>query len=80
MRDVRSANLPLDAPSLTAACITAFSVVFVVLGFLALVIHIISLVLPARAPRTDPAVVAAIAAAVATQRPGAQVVRIVEEK
>ncbi len=52
--------------------------VFVVLAFLALVIHLVTLVLPARAPRTDPAVVAAIAAAVATQQPGAQVVHIKE--
>lgn len=68
----------MEGPSLTAACITAFGVVFVVLAFLALVIHLVSLVFPARAPRTDPAVVAAIAAAVATQQPGAQVVHIKE--
>ena len=70
----------MEGPSLTAACVTAFGVVFVVLAFLALVIHLISLVLPARAPRTDPVVAAAIAAAVATQQPGARVVRIVEER
>ena len=70
----------MEGPSLTAACITAFGVVFVVLAFLALVIHLISLVLPARAPRTDPVVAAAIAAAVAAQHPGARVVRIVEER
>ena len=70
----------MEGPSLTAACVTAFGVVFVVLAFLALVIHLISLVLPARAPRTDPVVAAAIAAAVAAQQPGARVVRIVEEK
>jgi Na+-transporting methylmalonyl-CoA/oxaloacetate decarboxylase gamma subunit len=70
----------VEGPSLTAACVTAFGVVFVVLTFLALVIHLISLVLPARAPRTDAAVVAAIAAAVAAQQPGAKVVHIVEER
>jgi len=68
----------VEGPSLLAVCTTAFAVVFVVLGLLALVIHVISLVLPARAPRTDPAVVAAITAAVATQQPGAQVVHIKE--
>jgi hypothetical protein len=70
----------VEGPSLTAACISAFGVVFVVLAFLALVIHVIGLVLPARAPRSDPVLVAAIAAAVAMQQPGARVVRIVEEK
>jgi len=50
----------------------------VVLGLLALVIQLVTLVLPPRAPRTDPGVVAAIAATVATQLPGAQVVHIRE--
>ena len=48
----------MEGPSLTAACYTAFAVVFTVLAFLALVIHVVTLVFPARAPRTDPAVVA----------------------
>ena len=68
----------MEGPSLTAACYTAFAVVFTVLAFLALVIHVLTLVFPARTPRTDPAVVAAIAAAVAQHQPGARVVNIVE--
>jgi hypothetical protein len=68
----------VEGPSLSAACYTAFAVVFLVLSLLALVIQVISFVLPARAARTDPALVAAIAAAVATQLPGAQVVHIKE--
>jgi hypothetical protein len=76
----RASHLPVDAPSLWAACTTAFAVVFLVLGLLAAVIQLIGLVLPARASGTDPAVVAAIAAAVAAQQPGARVVHIVEEK
>lgn len=68
----------MEGPSLLAVCTTAFAVVFLVLGLLALVIQLIGLVLPPRAPRTDPAVLAAIAAAVATQQPGAQVVHIKE--
>jgi Na+-transporting methylmalonyl-CoA/oxaloacetate decarboxylase gamma subunit len=70
----------VEGPTLTSACITAFGVVFLVLAFLALVIRLIGLVFPACAPRADPAVVAAIAAAVATQQPGAKVVHIVEER
>jgi Na+-transporting methylmalonyl-CoA/oxaloacetate decarboxylase gamma subunit len=68
----------VEGPSLSAASYTAFAVVFLVLSLLALVIHVIGLVLPARAPHTDSAVVAAIAAAVATQQPGAEVVHIEE--
>lgn len=68
----------MEGPSLSAACYTAFAVVFLVLGLLALVIQVIGLVLPARAPRTDPALVAAIASAVATQQPGSEVVHIKE--
>jgi membrane protein implicated in regulation of membrane protease activity len=70
----------VQGPSLLAVCSTALTVVFLVLGVLAVVIQLISLVLPARAPRTDGAVVAAISAAVAMQHPGAKVVRIVEER
>jgi hypothetical protein len=70
----------VQGPSLLAVCSTALTVVFLVLGVLAVVIQLISLVLPARAPRTDAAVVAAISAAVARQHPGAKVVRIVEER
>ncbi len=70
----------MEGTSLLAVCNTAFAVVFLVLGLLAVVIQLISLVLPARAPDTDAAVAAAIAAAVAVQQPGAKVVRIVEEK
>jgi hypothetical protein len=68
----------VDAPSLSAACTTAFTVVFLLLGFLALVIHLIGLALPVRPPRTDPAVVAAISAAVAARHGGAQVVQVRE--
>jgi hypothetical protein len=68
----------MEGPNLTAACVTAFAVVFTVLAVLALMIRLVTLVFPVRAPRTDPAVVAAIAAAVATQQPGARVVEIVE--
>ena len=70
----------MEGPSLFAVCSTAFAVVFLVLGLLALVIQLVTFVLPARAPRTDPAVVAAIAATVATHHPGARVVHIVEAK
>ena len=68
----------MEGPSLSAACYTAFAVVFVVLALLAFVIHLVTLAFPARSPRTDPAVVAAITAAVATQQPGARVVHIEE--
>lgn len=70
----------MHGPSLSAACYTAFTVVFVVLALLAFVIHLVTLAFPSRSPRMDPAVVAAIAATVTTHHPGARVVHIVEEK
>jgi hypothetical protein len=69
----------LEAPSLLAACAIAFTAVFVVLGSLALVIQIISLVLPAPRAGTDAAVAAAIAGTVARFGGGARVTSIVEE-
>ena len=64
--------------SLLAVCCTAFTVVFAVLAALALAIHLVSLALPVRLARADPAVIAAIAAAVASRHGGARVKDIVE--
>lgn len=69
----------MEAPSLLAACAIAFATVFAVLGVLALVIQLISLVLPAPRARTDTAVVAAITGMVAALGRGARVTSIVEE-
>jgi len=70
----------VEGPSLSAVCVIAFATVFVVLALLALVIHLATLAFPVRSPRTDPAVVAAIAVTVATPPAGAQVVQITEAK
>lgn len=67
---------PLEGPSLSSACYAAFAAVMVVLAFLAVVIHLVSLVFPARQADGDPAVVAAIAAA--ARHAGAQVTHIEE--
>ena len=68
----------MEGLSLSAACYTAFAAVMVVLAFLAVVIHLVSLVFPARPADADAAVVAAITTAVAARHPGAQVTRIEE--
>jgi hypothetical protein len=68
----------VEGPSLSAACCTAFTVVFAVLAALALVIRLVTLAFPVPPARTDPELVAAVAAAVAARSPGARVVRIEE--
>jgi hypothetical protein len=68
----------VEGQSLSAVCGVAFGVVAVVLAFLALVIHLVTLVFPAPSARTDAAIVAAIAAAVTARYPGARVVGIEE--
>lgn len=65
--------------SLLAMCATAFVAVFVLLGFLAGVIRLITVVLPGRSDEGDAAVVGAIASAVAAVYPNARVTRIEEE-
>lgn len=63
---------------LVAVCLTAFGVVFVVLAVLATAMHVITIVFPERVG-LDAAVVAAVASAVSTLAPGAQITRIEEE-
>jgi hypothetical protein len=69
----------MDVTGLLAACLTAMAAVFLLLGFLALVMEIITRLFPVRAQAIDPYVVAAVANAVATVVPGARVTRIEEE-
>ena len=65
--------------SLPAACILAFVAVFLLLAFLAAVMHLITVAFPQREAGLDPAVVAAVSAAVASVYPGARVTKIEEE-
>ena len=68
------------ATSLFAACGLALLIVFLLLSFLALVMHLITEAFPPSDDVVDPAVVAAITGTVATLIPGARVTRIEEEK
>jgi len=70
----------LDQHSLIAVCSIAFVSVFVLLGFLALAMHAITLAFPERRRGADQAVVSAIATSVAMLYPGARVTRIEEER
>ena len=65
--------------SLLEACVLAFVVVFVLLAFLALAMHWITLMFPERKKGPDVALAAATAGAVATAIPGARVTKIEEE-
>ena len=61
------------------ACLVAFVAVFVLLSFLAVVMHLITMAFPARREGLDPVVVAAVSSTVASLIPGAQVTHIEEE-
>ena len=69
----------MEVTNLFAVCGLAFGAVFVLLAFLALAMHLITLFFPERRSPTDPTVVAAISSTVATLYPGARVTRIEEE-
>jgi len=69
----------MEGYSLFAVCNIAYSTVFVVLGVLALVMHLITTVLPERQKGTDAAIIAAISSTIATLYPQAQVTKIEEE-
>jgi hypothetical protein len=66
--------------NLFAVCSLAFLTVFVLLGFLALVMHVITLVFPEKKAELDSAVVAAVSSTVAQLIPGARVTKIEEEQ
>mgnify|MGYP001078066279 CR=1 FL=1 len=69
----------MEVTGLLSACAIAMVAVFVLLGLLAVVMEIITLVFPGRTASADAAIVAAITAAVASLYPGAKVTRIEEE-
>ncbi len=69
----------MDGYSLPAVCNLAYMTCFVVLGFLAIVMYAITILLPERRKETDPATVAAISSTIAILFPNAQVTKIEEE-
>jgi hypothetical protein len=69
----------LDLTSLFSACLIALISVFVLLGALALIMKLITVVFPDRVASMAPVLVAAISTAVASIYPGARVTRIEEE-
>lgn len=70
----------MDVTGLLAACLTAMVAVFLLLGFLAVVMDVTTRLFPVREQTIDPCLVAALANAVTTVIPGARVTRIEEEK
>ncbi len=64
---------------LFSVCNVAYTTVFLVLGILAIVIYLITILFPGRQDKTDAALVAAVTGTVATLFPQAQVTKIEEE-
>ncbi len=70
----------MEPTSLLSICTIAFASVAILLSFLALTMHFITLLFPVRQPAVDPAIVAAISTTVASVMPGASVTHIEEER
>ena len=66
--------------SLIAICGIAFVAVFVLLAFLAAVMRLITSAFPVPVAAIDPAIVAAVSAAVTTLVPGSRLTRMEEER
>ena len=65
---------------LTMICGIAFLVVFIILTLIALLMRVIMLIFPVKAARTDPAIIAAVAATVQTVFPGTKITKLEEKK
>ena len=66
-------------PEMTAVCLLALLVVFVVLAVLSAAMYLMTVLFPARRTGVEAAALAAVAAAVASLVPGARVTRVEEE-
>jgi len=69
----------LEATHLVAACFVALVSVFTLLGSLAVIFELITVLFPARRRRIDPVLIGAVSTTVATVYPGAKLTRIEEE-
>ena len=68
----------MEPTSLFSICTIAIVAVFALLSFLAITMHLITVLFPARTDVLDPAVMAAISGTVASVIPGARVTHIEE--
>ncbi len=71
-------GVAVEPTSLFSICAIAIVAVFALLSFLAITMHLITVLFPARAHVLNPAVVAAISGTVASVIPGARVTNIEE--
>ena len=69
----------METPDLITICLTSFVAVLLLLSFLALIMHIITLIFPAKED-DDGAVVAAITSAYNVNYPGTKIIKIGEQK
>ena len=70
----------MEPTDLALICGIAFLVVFLILLFLSLLMRIIMLIFPEKAAEADPAMIAAVAAAVQTVFPGTKITKLEEKK
>ena len=70
----------MEATNLFSACLVALVSVFTLLGSLAVIFELITVLFPARQQRIDPVLIGAISTTVATVYAGAKLTRIEEER
>jgi hypothetical protein len=70
----------MNTPDLLIICASAFAAVFVLLGFLALIMRVITAVFPAKDIGSDAVVMAALAGVMQTVYPGTKITRVEEQK
>ena len=70
----------MEATNLFSACLIALASVFTLLGSLAVIFELITVLFPARRHRIDPVLIAAISTTVTSVYPGAKLTRIEEER
>ncbi len=70
----------MGPPNMLLICVSAFVAVFVLLALLALAMRGLIAVFPEKLAKADPALLAAVSAAVAAVFPGTKITRVEEER
>lgn len=70
----------MESNDLLLICFSAFAAVFLLLGIMALAMRALIAVLPVKAAKVDPAILAAVTAAVSAAYPGTKITKVEEIK
>ncbi|NIM49020.1 MAG: hypothetical protein GTN62_04220 [Gemmatimonadales bacterium] len=70
----------MQSNDLLLICFSAFAAVFLLLGAMAIVMRTLIAVLPVKAAKVDPAILAAVTTAVSATYPGTKITKVEEIK